>query len=97
MSAITQIAFGENAPATERTRRFRPSTGRGDPGVADRQARATLLAFRTCSDRAAAVSFLHTFDAELNGRPLDVAGTSVQGFDRVIAAIRAVGRAAPVG
>ena len=88
---MTRIACGENAPATERGRRFRRSGNRTLPGVADRQARATLLAFQTFPDRAAAMAFMHDVEPTLAGRPLDVAGESEEGFERVMTAIRDAG------
>ncbi len=61
---------------------------------AKRQGAITGLAFRLLGSRDAAVAFLNTHDAALDGRPLDLATASSDGFDRVETALA---RAAAAG
>lgn len=53
------------------------------PDQAARQGRASKLAFDALGQPAAVIAFLNTHDAELGGRPLDVAIESDEGLARV--------------
>jgi hypothetical protein len=67
--------------------RFRKaSTPRLDPAQAKRQGEITRLAFLLLG-REAAIAFLNADNAELAGRPLDLATASDEGRNRVEAAI----------
>jgi uncharacterized protein (DUF2384 family) len=61
---------------------------------ARRQGEITRLAFVTLG-REAAIAFLNTANAELDGRPLDLATASDDGRNRVEAAIGRLAYAAP--
>lgn len=59
------------------------------PEEAARQGRASKLAFDALGKPDAVIAFLNTHDAELGGRPLDVAIASPEGLlsvERVLAA-----------
>lgn len=88
MAAITQIAVGATSEELAR-KRFgtRPRTKLA-PEVLARQSRVALLAFQSFPDRDAALMFLNSSDAELGGRPIDIASASEAGADRVAAALR---------
>lgn len=75
--------------------RFRGSRGpRLEPGQARRQGEITRLAFQILG-REAAIAFLNTTNAELRGRPLDLATASDEGRNRVEAAIGRLAYADP--
>lgn len=59
---------------------------------AQRQGDISQLAFLTMGGRDPAVAFLNTENAELGGRPLAIATSSAEGYDRVAIAIRAWAR-----
>lgn len=62
------------------------------PGDAQRQGDISQLAFLTMGGRDPAIAFLNSDNAELGGRPLVVATASLEGFERVAAAIRSMAR-----
>lgn len=59
------------------------------PEEAERQGRAARLAWETFSQPGAAVAFLNTFDAQLGGRPIDLAVASAAGLLAVEQAVAA--------
>jgi hypothetical protein len=74
---------------------FRKANGpRLEPGQARRQGEITRLAFLLLG-REAAIAFLNTANAELAGRPLDLATASDDGRNRVEAAIGRLAYAEP--
>lgn len=62
-------------------------TPRLSPDEAERQGRASRLAFELLGGSAAAIAFLNTEHAELGGRPLDLATRSPEGLLAVEAAL----------
>jgi len=62
---------------------------------AERQGSITTLAFRLLGGRDQAIAFLNEPDATLGGRPLDVATSDAEGYQRVAQALQA--RAATAG
>ena len=75
--------------------RFRRSSApRLEPEQARRQGEITQLAFLLMG-RDAAIAFLNTDNAELHGRPLDLATASDEGRNRVEAVIGRLTYAAP--
>ena len=59
------------------------------PEQAERQGRASRLAFDMLREPAAVIAFLNTHDPELGGRPLDLAIASPDGLLRVERALAA--------
>ncbi|GGE91621.1 MULTISPECIES: hypothetical protein [Sphingomonas] len=57
------------------------------PEAAERQGRVTRLAFEALRDSAKVVAFLNTEDADLGGRPIDLAVASPEGLATVERAI----------
>lgn len=85
--AITKIAFGETSDV--KVSRFRaPARLKTSQEIVARQSKVAVLAFQKLGDRRAALDFLHSADAELGGRPIDVASESDAGAERVLAALR---------
>ena len=74
------------------TRTFRAARVRYDPGRAERQSRVMRLAIEQLG-AAAAMPFLNGDHPELGARPIDMAGDSAEGGERVEAAIAARRRA----
>ncbi|HEY6817498.1 MAG TPA: antitoxin Xre/MbcA/ParS toxin-binding domain-containing protein [Croceibacterium sp.] len=75
------------APARRGSNHFRKAQGpRLEPEQARRQGDITRLAFLLLG-RDAAIAFLNTDNAELHGRPLDLATASDDGRNQVEAAI----------
>ncbi|MEJ5979094.1 antitoxin Xre/MbcA/ParS toxin-binding domain-containing protein [Novosphingobium sp. PS1R-30] len=68
--------------------RFRRSGDKLPADAARRQGEVTHLAFLALGGRDAAVEFLNLPDADLGGRPLDVALASAEGAARVTQAIK---------
>lgn len=77
--------------ATAPRRQFRPAKARFDPARAERQSGVTRLAIEMLGS-AAAMSFLNADDAELGGRPIDLAGRSAEGLAQATRALSAVSR-----
>jgi uncharacterized protein (DUF2384 family) len=65
-------------------------TPRLTPEQAERQGRASRLAFEAFGSSAPAVAFLNGDHAELGGRPLDIATRSPEGLAAVEAALAAI-------
>jgi len=87
MTAITHIAAGENAVDVARTR-FRAARRTSTaPEVLARHSRVALLAFQAFESRAEALQFLNSEKPALGGRPIDIAGASEEGVERVLAAL----------
>lgn len=77
-----------DAPRVPKAMRFRRSDNQLPADAARRQGQVTHLAFLALGGRDATVEFLNVPDADLGGRPLDVAVASAEGAARVTAAIR---------
>lgn len=79
------------------TRRFRPTGGsaRPEPALVARQATAAALAYRVFGSAEGARHFLNGVDESLGGRPIDVAGRSVEGLRQVSDALRRDAPASP--
>lgn len=76
-------------PANVKTSPWRDkATKRIPPEAARRQGDVTSLALSLLGDHKAAIAFLNTHSAELDGRPLDLAVESVAGSERVQLEIR---------
>lgn len=60
------------------------------PEQAERQGRASRLAFDTLRQPAAVIAFLNTHDEALGGRPIDLAVASAQGLTAVEDALAAL-------
>ena len=95
MSADEPIATDEAPAADEqrpgrRTQQFR----RANPKTAltadqkRRQAAVTDAAWRAYKSRDAMIAFLNTDDAQLGGRPLDLAVDSDDGLDAILVRLR---------
>ena len=68
----------------------RVTTPRLAPDQAARQGRVSRVAFEVLRQPAAVIAFLNTHDAELGGRPIDLAVASQEGLlsvERVLAAL----------
>lgn len=70
-------------------RRFLAVGDRPSAELVARQMEAAALAFRMLGTVEAARSFLNDVNEPLGGRPLDVAGASADGLERVSAALTA--------
>lgn len=85
-----------DAPAAPKpqAQRFRKryDTARLAPDAAERQGKAATLAWEVFRDREPMLAFLNTHDDALGGRPIDLVVESAAGFDRVVAALRAMPR-----
>ena len=83
----------DETPATPSDSKRRPYFRKAHTGPrlsaeeARRQGAITSLAFRLLGNRDAAVAFLNAHDPELEGRPLDLATASSEGFERVETAL----------
>ena len=91
MSCVTRIESGAESerPAT---RKFgRAARSKSAPETVARQAKLTLLAFQAFDERAEALAFLNDHHAELDGRPIDIAGETDDGLAAATAALAARG------
>lgn len=84
MNAPEQPEISKPSPFTSRSG---PRRGPLSQDKARRQGDITSLAFLHLGGRDAAIAFLNNIDAELGGRPLDIAMTSDEGSQRVSEAI----------
>lgn len=89
MTCITKLPSGDldERPATKRFRRS--AAARAVPEVVARQAQITLLAFQAHDQREHALAFLNEPDAELGGRPIDIAGAGDDGLAAATARLAA--------
>ena len=77
-------------PLKPRRRTFVAAGDRPPAELVARQMKATALAFRVLGAVDAVRAFLNDVDERLGGRPLDVAGASAEGLERVSAALAAL-------
>ena len=90
--AADDIAAPASAPERANkphTQRFRKpfNANRLSPEQARRQGEIARMAWEAFDGRDAVMAFLNTHHDDLDGRPLDVAVASDDGYDRVLAAI----------
>ncbi|MBN8816698.1 MAG: DUF2384 domain-containing protein [Sphingomonas sp.] len=83
MSGITRLATGQSSENVTRLRFRRSVVNRPGEGALARQTQIALLAFQAFDDRNAARQFLNERSAEIDGRPIDLAGESDAGFATV--------------
>lgn len=70
--------------------RNRFAAPRLDREQAERQGRVSRLAFDALRDPKKVIAFLNTHDEALGGRPIDLAVESVEGLQKVEAALAAI-------
>lgn len=80
---MTDEASDQGANARRRPHFRNSHATRLPPDASARQGEITTLAFRLLGGRDAAIAFLNGHDLVLEGRPLDIAIASPEGFSRV--------------
>ncbi len=90
MEDVTLAPVGTSTLPTQKRKVFRPSATsiRLAPAAVERQSRVSLLAWNLLGPDAAR-AFLNSYDELLEGRPLDLALASADGFEAVERELRA--------
>jgi hypothetical protein len=90
MTDDSDMTDGAETPAKPKIARFRKSNAgpKLSPESAKRQGEITHLAFNLLGGSAPTLSFLNDENAELGGRPIDIAMIDAEGFARVEQVIR---------
>ena len=86
--AVLTDTEGNEAPRRPSSMRFRAKGPKLSSEEAKRQGEVTHFAFLSLGGRDAALAFLNTVNAELGGRPIDLAVASAEGAEKVNREIR---------